>query len=153
VNLGGSPAVYQPVTIRDDAWYANQPVPDLTMTFPTDVYYGASWPLGQLYFFGVPTVAYGVRIWMRLVLGAVAQADDVALPPGYRQALTLSLAEEMANSFGQTVSASLERRARQARATVFGNNDDVPRISTRDSGLNMGGPVMSSFNWKNRSTR
>lgn len=152
VNLGGSPAAFTPISVREKAWYANQPVPGLSVTFPTDVYYQPDWPLGKLYFFGVPSIAYGVRLWTRGLLAAVAQTDDFSLPNGYQAALELTLAEECASSFGQSVSADTARRARQARALVFGgNDDDAPRISTQDSGMpgNGGG---TGLNWLNRSS-
>src|SRR3989442_1448791 len=126
LNLGGSPAVYAPITVRDDVWYASLSMPGLTSPFPTDVYYSPDWPLGKLYFWPVPTTAYGVRLWTRALLASVAQTDTFSLPPGYQDALTLTLAERLAPGFGQTASAATTQVARHARATVFGNNDDTP---------------------------
>lgn len=149
VNLGGAPAAFVTINVRDAAWYANQPVPGLSMAFPTDVYYQPEWPLGKLYFFGVPSSAYGVRLWTRGLLAAVVQADDFSLPNGYQAALELTLAEVIAPSFGQSVSESTARMARQARALIFGDNDEVPRISTQDAGM-PGNGGSGSFNWLTR---
>lgn len=148
VNLGGSPATFIPIMVRDKAWYAAQAVPAQTASFPTDVYYKADWPLGKLYFGPVPTTAYGVRLWTRTLLAAVTQDATFSLPPGYQAALELTLAEELAPSFGQSVSADTARRARQARAIVFGNNDDTPRLATADAGLQRGS---AGFNYLTRS--
>lgn len=139
VNLGGNPASFTPIDVRDAAWYAKRTVPGLTETFPTDVYYQPAWPLGKLYFYGVPTSAYGVRLWTRVALVSVAQADTFSLPQGYQAAFELTLAEELAPSFGQSAGADLARRAREARAITFGNNDDVPRLDTQDSGIPLSG--------------
>lgn len=154
VNLGGSPAVLVPIDVQDAAWYKRQATPGLTMSYPTDVYYQPAWPLGKLFFFPVPTTAYAVRLWTRVALTAVVQTDDFALPQGYQAALELSLAEELGPSFGQQVGEDLKTRARLARATVFGNNDDVPRISTSDSGMpSSGGSAGAWFDINTRTLR
>lgn len=151
ISIGGSPAAFTPIPVRDAAWYARQPVPALTSVLPTDVYYSPEWPLGKLYFWGIPTAAYTVRLWTRQLLASVAQTDDFALPPGYQAACELTLAEELAPSFGQKVSDSTERRAREARALVFGDNDDVPLLTTCDAGLGIGRGG-GGFNWRTRQS-
>lgn len=154
VNLGGSPAAFITIDVRDAGWYAQQAIPGLTMTFPTDVFYQLAWPLGKLYFFPVPTSAYTVRLWTRVALAAVTQEADFALPQGYQAALELTLAEELGPSYGQQIGADLSRRAREARAIVFGNNDDVPRIATCDSGMPCGGGSAGAwFDINTRSAR
>lgn len=158
VNLGGSPNVYTEITIRDTAWYERQTVPGLTQTFPTDVYYSADWNdpnnlgtgYGALYFYGVPTTAYGVRLWLRTMFGQVALTDIFSQPPGYQRALWLTLAEEAATPFGQPIPPSLTRRASEARGLVFGNNDDVPTLETADAGLNRT-EGRTTFNYHSRS--
>lgn len=150
LNLGGTPNSFAPITVRDAAWYAQQPVPGLTDAVPTDVYYQPAWPLGKLYFFGIPNTAYGVRLWTRTLLAAVALTDTFSLPPGYLLAIRLSLAESLANAMGQALSPTLAVRADAARATIFGNNDPVPRIATQDAGVPSRGQP-SAFNWLNRS--
>ena len=136
INLGSS--TYVPVNIRDAAWYANQSSPAVTEAVPTDVYYAANWPLGQMYFYGVPSTAYGTRIWYETILASVAQTETFAMPPGYQEALELTVAEDLAESTGQAVTAKLATRAREARALIFGNNDPEPRLVTADAGLRIG---------------
>ena len=149
INIGSS--VYVPVNVRDAAWYQEQSTPAVTESVPTDVYYKADWPLGRMYFFGVPSTAYGTRIWYHTILVAVAQTDTFSMPPGYQTAIELTLAEDLADSLGQSVSASLARRAREARGLIFGNNDTVPRIVTADAGLNSGGA--QDIDWRTRRLR
>lgn len=152
LNLGGSPNVFTPITVRDYVWYAGRSVPALTMAVVTDVYYAPDWPLGKLYFFGVPTTAYGVRLWARGILANITDPTIAfSLPPGYQDALTLTLAEWAANAFGQSAGA-IASRASEARALIFGQNDETPRISTTDSGMPSEGSARgSAFNWMNRS--
>ena len=136
LNVGSS--IFTDVNVRDAAWYAQQSAPAISMSVPSDVYYKPDWPNGRMYFFGVPSTAYAVRVWYDTILVSVAQTDTFAMPPGYQEALELTVAEDLADSLGQAVSASLARRAREARAVVFGNNDREPRIVTCDAGLAIG---------------
>lgn len=158
VNLGGTPNVYIPIAVQQTDWYERQAVPGLSQTFPTDVYYSADWTdpnslgtgYGALYFYGIPTTAYGVRLWLRTIFGAVALTDIFSQPPGYQRALWLTLAEEAATPFGQPIPPSLTRRASEARGLIFGNNDDPPMLETADAGLNRSSG-RSSFNYHSRS--
>lgn len=149
LNLGSS--VFVDVNVRDAAWYAHQSTPAISESVPTDVYYKPDWPLGRMYFYGVPSTAYAVRIWYETILASVVQTDTFSMPPGYQAAIELTLAEELADSLGQTVSASVARRAREARALIFGNNDPEPRICTADAGLNFSRP--SDIDYRSRRLR
>lgn len=137
INIGSN--VHIPITVRDANWYARQSSPAVTESVPTDLYYKPDWPNGRLYFYGVPSTAYTVRLWTETLIATVVQTDTFSMPPGYQTALELTGAEELAPSFGQSIGASLERRAREARALLWGNNDKVPQLVTCDAGLNIGG--------------
>lgn len=138
VNIGSN--VYREIRVRDAIWYQRQTMPALTLTFPTDLYYAPDWTdpnglgtgYGNVYFWGVPTSAYTVRLWLRVLLAQVAIGDTFSLPQGYYRALKLTLAESIAEDFGQAVSPTLAMQAREARDAVFGNNVTVPRIRTSD---------------------
>ena len=136
INLGSS--VFVDVNVRDAAWYSHQSTPAISESVPTDVYYQPNWPNGNLYFYGVPSTAYAVRIWYETILASVIQTDTFAMPPGYQEALELTVAEDLAGSMGQPIASDLERRARKARAVIFDNNDQTPRIVTADAGLATG---------------
>jgi hypothetical protein len=152
VSLGGSPPVFIPITVRSKRWYANQPVPLLNSTFPTDVYYEPDWPNGKLLFWPVSTTNYGVRLWTRTLLVTPAlTVTPFSLPPGYMAAARLTLAEKLARPMGQSIPASLAADARHARAIIFETNEDTPALSTADSGLGSSAPT--AFNWLNRSSR
>ena len=134
LNLGSS--VFVNLNVQDSTWYQAQTVPAISESVTTDVYYKPDWPNGRMYFYGVPSTAYAMRLWYETILAAVVQTDTFTMPPGYQTAMELTLAEDLADSLGQSVSVSLERRAREARALIFGNNDKVPRLVTADAGLN-----------------
>lgn len=142
-----TPNVYIPCKIRDYQWQAKNAVPGTTATFPVSVYYESDWPNGSLYFWPVPTVAYGVALWVRVLLAELALTDTFSLPPGYREALELTVAEYLCPMFQQPVPPILAAKAAQARTRLWGPNVLTPRIATRDSGMPNGNPV-STYNWQ-----
>lgn len=127
------------IPVKDAAWYFAISVPDLEGPIPEGVYYDPTWPNGSLYFYTVPSTAYGVTLWTRQLLTALALTDTFTLPPGYRDAATLTLAEEIATPFQKAVPQDLSRRAREARSRIFDNNRTIPRLDTADSGMPGGG--------------
>jgi hypothetical protein len=149
-----SPPVDVPITLRDDDWWRGQTVKTLTSTVPTDLYYSPSFPNGSLYFWPIPTVAYQVRLEIRILLDeALTLNTMVNLPPGYRDALTLTLAEKIALPTGKVVPAPLELMARMARARIFANNDPEPNIQTVDYGLQTRPGNRPSWNYLIGSSR
>lgn len=123
------------INIRDAAWYQALSVPAITSTTPTDLYYEPAWPNGRLNFWPVPSAAYQVSLWTRIVLAQLALTDTFTLPPGYWDAITLTLSEDIAPTYEKQAPASLTRKANEARARIFENNVDVPLLSTQDSGM------------------
>lgn len=146
------PNVNVPITVRDAQWWLGQSVPGLTSDIPTDVYYQPDWPNGALYFWPVPTAAYDVQLMTRVLLIDVLSDpdDDFLLPPGYEDAITLTLAERSRRAFGKPFDPELVSDASKARALIFGNNDVTPHLQTKDSGMTPGnGGRRADFNWLN----
>ncbi len=74
-----------------------------------------------------------MQLLTRIVLADLALDDDLSLPPGYRDAVILTLGEMIALTYPPAV-ASPEAAAK-ARARIFANNDVIPTLVTRDSGV------------------
>lgn len=145
-----SPSVFVQLTPRDAQWWQAQSVPDLSTDIPTDFYYDPTWPNGSIYFWPVPSAVYPVQIQIRTLLDDTLTLDlTFSLPPGYQEAVTLTLAEKTARSYGRAVSQDLANDARNARAIIFNNNDTTPRIATADVGMSgpRQGGTRSTFNW------
>lgn len=127
----------RPITVHNGevGWYAGLALPAMSGD-PIDVYYEPDWPNGKLYFYPVPSTAYSVELWSRVVLAAVVAADTFSLPPGYRDAMTLTLAEALVPAYpNSVVSPDLKTGAAKARARIFANNDVTPRLVTCDAGM------------------
>lgn len=130
-----TPAVRIPLRIRDVSWWRSNAVQGLATSIPTDLYYSPDWPNGNVYLWPIPTVAYPIELQLDGLFSVLAATDTFWLPFGYRDAITLTLAEELGPSFGQTVSASTRSSAREARGLIFAANDAAPNLNTRDGGM------------------
>lgn len=136
VLLGGTNNPRVGIGIRNAQWWNDVSVPTITATFPTDLYYQPDWPNGSIVFYPIPTQAYQVELWVRMLLSAITDVTaDFSMPPGYQLALTLTLAERLAPGNGQSVSQETKEQAREARDIAFGNNVVIPNLTTLDSGM------------------
>jgi hypothetical protein len=119
-----------PIEVRDSAWWMN--ITNRSITgLPTHLYYETSNPNGTLYFWPIPdSSSYDVELETRVVLSELASlATTFTFPPGYQEALTLSLAEGLCAPFGRPLDAKLAEDARRARAAVQSLNSRPPRIN------------------------
>lgn len=144
-----SPAVRNPIQIRTYQWWALNSVRRVTSQYPTDLYYEPAWPNGKIYLWPLPTQAYGLELMVRGVLNdAMTLNTAFSMPPGYKQAVQLTLAEDIAPSFGLSASAKTVRAAGDARAKIANNNRVRPTLQTRDAGQPKGPSNRASFNYR-----
>ena len=107
----------------------------MTSTFPTDLYYEPDVPNGQLWFWPIATMGYGVRLEVQVQLQQFVTLDDPFIaPPAYMSAVTLTLAEELVDIWGTEMPMNLARRAMKARDALQSNNYLPPRIDSADWG-------------------
>lgn len=156
-NSTSSGLVDLPINVRDRQWWAAQQVKNIQSDIPTDLYYDPTSPDGSLYFWPVPNALRQVRleIW-QTVSQFISIQDPIGgpggpktLPPGYRNALKLTLAEDLLSGSNREASPSLIAKAMKARAAIFGNNVKSPRMATRDTGMPQAKPSgqRQDFNW------
>jgi len=124
------------LNIRDQEWWANQIVKNLTSTYPTDLYYSPDWPNGGVYLWPIPTQQNPLLLQIPLVLAQVtAPSNQFSMPPGYWDAIVYSLAEAMGPMFNVPISADLLRLKAAAIKAIQSNNVQSPRGKTADAGM------------------
>lgn len=153
VLTSGTLDVSRPIDVRDAAWWGRQQVKGLSTDVPTDLYYEADWPNGKAFFWPVPSSAVVVELQNRMLLAALTLNDTFTMPPGYLDAVVLSLAEKCARPFAKQVTPDLKMDAAAAREIVFKNNRVTPNIATADYGMprSGGGGRQRTYNWMDRS--
>lgn len=124
-----------PIRVRDGQWWMGLSDPTLSGAIPTDLYFEPAWPLGKVWLWPAPSSAYQVELLLRVVLADLGLTDTFDLPPGYQDAITKTLAEELAAPMRVPIPAMLPMQAQKARARVWGNNAVIPRLHTNDAGL------------------
>jgi hypothetical protein len=156
-----SPAVEIDLNIRDKDWWMREvSIKGLQTSQPTDLFYNPAFPNGELYFWPVPDTNYLARLELWALLQQFDSITDSiggpnsdvgTLPPAYRNALMLSLAEQMLSGVNREKKILIPKMAARARKTVFGNNTKAPRMATRDSGLPGGDDDRRATNFNYRS--
>jgi hypothetical protein len=144
VLVSSTPHVQTPLWVMNVDDYSSLRIPALSSTFPTRLYYQATYPKGTLWPWPYPTdVTNELELYMWTALSEFATtASTVSLPPGYEEALTLTLAESMCPAYGKQIDPGLARFASQARANVQALNSgalplrsDVPQMSGGQAGF------------------
>ncbi len=143
LNTSGTLVDAPIINIRDAAWWQANQTKEIQTNIPTDLYYQPDWPLGSCYFWPVPNSAVQVRLEYWTTLLQYDQINDPlagpggvdTLPPGYRPALTYTLAEMLCPGAKIECNPMTSAKALRARAAIFGNNAKSPRVSTQDWGM------------------
>lgn len=98
------------------------------------LYYEPSYPVGRVHLYPVPASGeLHLTVWTPLA--QLAASDDVALPPGYREAITYQLAMRLAAEYGKPVAPEIAAMGAAAKADIKRVNTRVPLMS---SGLTTG---------------
>lgn len=138
LNSTSSNPIDLPIKVRDDDWWAANPLKSMVSSITTDVFYSPDSPLGNLNFFPISNVANRVRLqtWSSL-----AQAIDLTTPlgfvQGYWDAVVLTLALDLWSSYwpsGKEPSGILIASQQRAIKVITENNSKPPRIDT-NSGM------------------
>lgn len=120
----------------DDAWWAANAIKGLTSTLPAAVYYSPDIPLGQLFFWPIPTEVNDIRLetWKNLTM-PVDLSTSLVMPQGYWDAIVYTLAIKLAIPYGRPVSPDLRQAHSEAMHAIMGNDNPAPRISLNGGGI------------------
>lgn len=135
LNSGSTSPVDSPIDIRDEAWWAANPLKSLISSIVTDLYYDKAGALGNLNFFPICNIANPVRLetWSSLAQ-AVSLTTKLGFVQGYWDAVVCDLAVRLCPSYDQPVSSDLREQWNRAMRIIEANNDKPPRIQT-NSGM------------------
>ena len=122
-----------PVRVIRQSEYASIWNKDIATGWPSYAYYDRA---GKIHLWPVPGAGGELHLPIRGRLSSFTTLDtNYTLPDGYDRALSLSLAEELADQFQRPVSMNLIRRALGARTVIKRANLVVP---TLDAGFRSG---------------
>lgn len=128
-----------PIGVRDEEWFDRLSVQSLTGSFVEELFYRPTWPNGELHFWPVPNAAGSVELTMRQLLASGTLNTTFSLPPGFEDAVTLTLAEDISWAFGvKEVSPLMVAKAQSARNALFSQHGKTHRLRP-DSGMGVGG--------------
>jgi len=136
LNASSANPVDTPINIRDDDWWAANPLKTLTSAISTDVYYSPDSPLGNLYFYPICSSANPVRLetWNSLAQ-AVSLQTKLGFVQGYWDAIVTDLAVRLCPSYNRIVPPDLREQWNRAMRIIESNNDSPPRIDTNCGGM------------------
>jgi hypothetical protein len=129
-----------PITLHDQAWWMQVGAPTTQVDTLNDAYYSPAWPNGQLFCAQTPGSADPVELLIRVHLSQAVFTDVFSMPPGYQDALTLTLAEALAAPLRADMPPGLPFSAQRARAIAFEANTPTPPLITTDFGIPGGAP-------------
>ena len=136
LNGGSANPVDSPfLRIRDNQWWAANPLKSQISSICTDLYYDPAVPVGNCNFWPICNTAAPVRLEMWSSLPqAIDLTTQMAFAQGYWDLIVKNLAVELCASYDKDPKAMLVQAAQRALSAVMGNNDEPPRIRT-DGGM------------------
>jgi hypothetical protein len=114
--------------LRDVYWWADRRPAFETSSLPRDLFYNPAAPGGTLHLSPAPDRAYLLELTTWGLLTALGLDTDVALPPGYEDAMVLTAAERLAPEYGASAPASVSSQASDARAWLKSRNLRTPPV-------------------------
>lgn len=140
IHSGDDPDSYTPLAVYDMTEYASLSTPVLSDEEPVCIYYQPTVPNGTIWPWPYPAntaeaLANKLQLFTWSYLSGYETVDtDVDLAPGYKDAITWTLAERLADAFGITLTVTQVKLARQSRAAIASNNLKSYKI-TSDYGI------------------
>ena len=124
------------VKVADKAEYDAINLKGLGTSWPELLWYDGGIPTGNVYFWPLASATVELHITLLHYLAEYESSEDSQyLPSGYKRALTLCLAVEMAAEFGMEAPATLQKQASLAYRAITRANQNVPEL---DSGNAVG---------------
>jgi hypothetical protein len=147
LNSSSTP-IRQPLDVISDQEWSMIRAYQIGVSLPTKLYNDGAYPNSSLYLWGYPTVTTILELFTRQQLTQFAALTDAfSFPPGYEDAVTLSLAELLCGPFGRQRTPELISDAARSRAAIGALNSEPRLLITADSGLAVNDSKRSNWNW------
>jgi hypothetical protein len=138
-QINGASQVDYPLNVMSSREDYSDIVSKSVQSLPMAVYYDASYPLGTLYFWPVPTSLYQLHVVVYESLPKFTNlATQLSLPPEYFEAIHYNLACRLRPAYQLPPEPSLVQLAKSALDTVKMANTQVPHMKM-PPGLQGGG--------------
>ena len=120
-----------PLYMYNDSEWENVPFKNQAAAWPNwGIWFNSTYPLVYAYMLPVPTTSqYSVVIWTEDNFGTYTANTVLALPPGYKRALTTNLFLELAPSYSIAVDDQTRQNAAESKAVIQLKNLQINEIS------------------------
>ena len=132
-----------PLEMLTDEQWEDIPVKLIPSSLPQEVYDDGAFPLRNLSFWSIPSVACNIRIYSWSALTQFDLFTDITFPPGYMKAIRYNLAVDLCPEFGRSVSPEVAMQAVSSKAIIKSIN--IPLLDLRCDAAVAGDG--GGFNW------
>jgi hypothetical protein len=133
-----------PLEMLTDAGWQAIPVKLISSSLPTVVYDDGAFPLRNLNFWCIPTIAVNTRIYNWAALTSFDLTTDITFPPGYLKAIRYALAVDLAPEFGRPIPPEVAAQSILSKAVI--KNMNAPLIESRIDAV-LSGDRKNIYNW------
>ena len=134
-----------PLEMLSDAGWQAIPVKNISSSLPTLVYDDGAFPLRNLNFWCIPTIAVNTLIYSWQPLTTFPDlTTDITFPPGYLKAIRYNLAVDLAPEFGRPVPPEVMMQAMSSKEKIKILNS--PLVESRIDPV-LSGPRGQVYNW------
>lgn len=133
INTSSPDTRYPLAILTDDEW-SSIAVRNIASALPENLYYSPDFPLGNVYLWPKPNIAYGLELetWTQITQ-ITALSDSMVLPPGYWDAIVYSLAESLIPSFPGCPSAQAVVMAAARARRIIAVTNSKPKTLISDA--------------------
>lgn len=140
VELGGISYELTPLTVQE---YGGLTLKSYDTSIPQGIWYLQTYPLGQITLYPVPQQAMTLKLWSwKPFVAFDSQTQEIALPPGYDEALATNLAVMIAPEYEREAPPTVKKAAVMSKKLIKRTNLEVPRLAFDSAVL----PTTGAFN-------
>lgn len=134
ITTAGTSGLDYPIDVLDQQQYTDIGYKGISAPWPIALWYNATFPLGNLYFYQNPSGAGSLHLFTDQILARLETlTQTVVLPQGYVRMIKWNLARELAAEYGKPWTALMEQNASDSYRMVKSLNTVPTPISNYDA--------------------